>query len=136
VIKVVDGDTITVSINGQNQTIRLIGVDTPEVVDPRQPVQCFGQQASDFSHTQLDNGQVRLEIDPSQGDKDKYNRLLRYVYLPDNTLFNLTLIQQGYAHEYTYNIPYQFQAEFKQAQQQAQDANRGLWSPNTCSGKP
>ena len=70
--------------------------------------------------------------DPTQSDKDKYNRLLRYVYL-GNALINQQLIAGGYGFEYTYNIPYQFQSQFKQAQKNARDQELGLWSPSACA---
>jgi micrococcal nuclease len=135
VVRVVDGDTIEVRLDGQNQKVRLIGIDTPEVVDPRQPVQCFGQEASRQAHQLLDGQTIELQADPTQDNKDKYGRLLRYVYLPDHTLVNLLLIQEGYAHEYTYQIPYIYQAQFRQAEQQARQQQKGLWSPDTCDGQ-
>jgi micrococcal nuclease len=134
VTKVVDGDTIDVSIDGQKHRIRLIGIDTPEVVDPRKPVQCFGAEASKQTHALLDGQTVRLESDPTQDNQDKYGRWLRYVYLPDNQLVNLLLIQQGYAHEYTYQVPYQKQLQFKQAETEARNNEVGLWSPESCAG--
>lgn len=135
VVKVVDGDTIQVQVEGQTKAVRLIGVDTPEVVDPRQPVQCFGQEASDKAHQLLDGQTVRLESDPTQGDIDRYGRLLRYVYLSDNTLVNLQMVQQGYAYEYTYNVPYRKQAEFIAAESQAEQTQAGLWHPQVCNGQ-
>lgn len=134
VVSVVDGDTIKVLIDGTTKTVRLIGIDTPETVDPRKPVQCFGKEASDKTKTILSGKMVRLESDPTQGDLDKYQRLLRYVYLDDGTFFNKLLIQQGYAHEYTYEIPYEYQAKFKIAERTAREAQLGLWSPTTCNG--
>ncbi|MFA6428200.1 MAG: thermonuclease family protein [Candidatus Buchananbacteria bacterium] len=134
VVSVTDGDTIKVSINGTTQTIRMIGMDTPETVDPRKPVQCFGKEASNKTKATLLNQMVRLESDPTQGDLDKYQRLLRYVFLSDGTNFEKSMIEQGYAYEYTYNIPYKYQAEFKAAQKDAQQNQRGLWSPTTCNG--
>lgn len=127
VVKVVDGDTIHVLLNNVKETVRLIGVNTPETVDPRKPVQCFGKAASDFTKLKLSDKKVFLQDDATQTNRDKYNRLLRYAFLPDGTNFNKMLIQEGYAHEYTYDVPYQFQTEFKQAQQEAKDNNRGLW---------
>lgn len=135
VVKVVDGDTVQVQVDGQTKTVRLIGIDTPEVVDPRQPVQCFGQEASDKAHQLLDGQTVRLESDPTQGDVDRYGRLLRYVYLPDNTLINLQMLQQGYAYEYTYNVPYFKQSEFIAAEHQAEQTQAGLWHPQACNGQ-
>jgi micrococcal nuclease len=135
VTSVSDGDTIKVSVNGKIETIRLIGVDTPETKDPRKPIQCFGKQASDFTYKSLYNVSVRLDTDDSQQDRDKYGRLLRYVFLPDGTLFNQLLLSSGYAYEYTYKIPYQYQAQFKQAAVAAQTNQIGLWNPATCGGK-
>lgn len=132
---VIDGDTIKADINGKTQTIRLIGVDTPETVDPRKTVQCFGREASDFTKKFLQDKNVHLRADPTQTDKDKYGRLLRYVVMPDGTSFNLTLIESGYAFEYTYKVPYQYQKGFKSAQSTASAKQLGLWSPHTCNGK-
>jgi len=131
VIKIVDGDTIDVSINGVTERLRLIGINTPETVDPRKPVECFGVEASNKAKSILTGKKVSLESDPSQGERDKYNRLLRYVFLEDETNFNLMMIKEGYAYEYTYDIPYKYQAEFKKAQQEASDGKIGLWG-NIC----
>lgn len=132
ILKVIDGDTIMVSINGKKETLRLIGMDTPETVDPRKPVQCFGNEASIKAKLLLENKSVELGNDPTQGELDKYKRLLRYVYLPDGTFFNKFMIREGYAHEYTYNIPYKYQREFKLAEKEAREAKRGLWADNAC----
>lgn len=135
VVRVVDGDTIEVEINGTKESIRFIGIDTPETVDPRKPVQCFGREASAKTKSLLEGRSVRLEADSSQGERDKYNRLLRYVFLPDGTHINDLLIRQGYAHEYTYNLPYKYQAQFKQAEQEARAAKRGLWADGVCDSQ-
>lgn len=136
VSSVSDGDTIKVNVNGKIETVRLIGVDTPETKDPRKPVQCFGKQASDFTTQQLNGTSVRLEPDTTQQERDKYGRLLRYVYMPNGTLFNQLLVASGYAYEYTYqNNPYQFHDDFIKAQRLAQQEGRGLWSEQSCSGK-
>lgn len=151
VTRVVDGDTIVVNINGLDEKIRLIGVDTPESVDPRKPVECFGKEASNYTKSLLENQNIILEPDSTQGNTDKYKRLLRYVFLPSSTStntdpttapgtlsptnINLKLIQDGYAHEYTYNKPYKYQNQFKQAQTEATNAQRGLWSTTAC-GSP
>jgi len=134
VVKVVDGDTIAVDINGVTESIRLIGIDTPETVDPRKPVQCFGIEASNKAKSTLNSKSVILETDNSQGNRDKYGRLLRYVYLEDGTNFNKLMIAEGYAFEYTYQTPYKYQTEFKQAELEAREAKRGLWADDTCSG--
>lgn len=134
VSSVVDGDTIKVNVSGTIETLRLIGMDTPETVDPRKPVQCFGKEASNKAKELLTGKKVRIEKDSTQGDFDKYNRRLAYIYREDGLFYNKYMIEQGYAHEYTYNVPYEYQAEFKVAQKSAQDNLRGLWSPDTCNG--
>lgn len=134
VTDVVDGDTLKISMNGSVETLRLIGIDTPETVDPRKPVQCFGKEASNKAKELLIGKKVRIEKDSSQGERDKYDRLLAYIYREDGLFFNKQMIEQGYAHEYTYDSAYKYQAEFKAAQKAAQTAQAGLWSPNTCNG--
>ncbi len=135
VIDVVDGDTIKVVIDGQTETLRLIGLDTPETVDPRKTVQCFGKEASAKATELLLNREVWIESDPSQGVRDKYNRLLVYVHRDDGLFYNKWMIEYGYAHEYTYQqVPYRYHAEFNQVELDAKLAQRGLWSPQTCNG--
>lgn len=136
VVSVTDGDTFKVNINGTTETLRMIGMDTPETVDPRKPVQCFGVEASNRAKQLLTGKKVRLEVDPTQGERDIYGRLLRYAYLPDGTFFNKEMILEGYAHEYTYQTKYKYQADFKAAQAQSQAAKRGLWADNACQGTP
>jgi micrococcal nuclease len=134
VIRVVDGDTIHVFLDNNDVTIRMIGIDTPETVDPRKPVQCFGKEASNHARQLLNGATVYLEIDDSQGDYDKYNRLLSYIWMADGRMFNQVMIAEGYAFEYTYNRPYKYQAQFKDAQRNAQAQQLGLWAPTTCNG--
>ena len=132
VIKVVDGDTVTVDMDGTKETLRLIGINTPETVDPRKPVECFGKEASDKAKEVLNGKSVILENDPTQGERDKYGRLLRYVFLEDGTNFNKLMIAEGYAYEYTYSTPYKYQSEFKEAQKEAEKNKRGLWADDAC----
>jgi len=132
VVKVVDGDTIKVDINGTTETLRLIGINTPETVDPRKPVECFGIEASNRAKELLSNKKVRLESDSSQGERGIYGRLLRYIWLEDGTFFNKQMILDGYANEYTYNTPYKYQNEFKQAEKEARENKRGLWADDAC----
>lgn len=132
VLKVIDGDTVNLNINNKKETIRLIGINSPETQDPRKPVECFGKEASLKAKEVLTNKRVRVESDPTQGDKDKYNRLLRYIYLEDGTSFNKLMIEEGYAFEYTYNIPYKYQTEFKKAQKDAELNKKGLWGDGAC----
>ena len=135
VVSVSDGDTIEVSKYGKTQKVRFIGIDTPETVDPRKPVQCFGQEASQKTKSLLSNQNVKLEFDPIVGNEDKYGRLLAYVWL-DGKLINQELLEQGYASEYTYRSQaYKYQSEFKSAQSSAKENGIGFWSEQTCSGK-
>jgi micrococcal nuclease len=127
VAHVVDGDTIDVNMGTQKETVRLLGIDTPETHDPRKPVQCFGEAASAHTRQLLDGKNVRLEPDPADSDRDKYGRLLRYVYLPDGTLINAALIRDGYAFAYTV-FPLTKLDDFRALQTQAREANRGLWA--------
>jgi micrococcal nuclease len=131
VIKVVDGDTIWVD-NGGRMKIRMIGLDTPETVDPRTPVQCFALEASAQAKTILGGQQVYLETDPSQDTIDKYGRTLAYIWTASGRLFNLDMIADGYAFEYTYDLPYRYQADFKTAEGDARTQSRGLWSLDAC----
>jgi len=135
VSNIVDGDTIKVSINGATENLRLIGIDTPETVDPRKPVQCFGKEASDKAKELLSGKKIRIEKDPTQGDFDKYGRRLAYVYREDGLFYNKYMIERGYAFEYTYIAPYKYQAEFKLAEQSAKNKELGLWSPDACGGE-
>lgn len=122
-----DGDTLLVDMHGVEEKVRFIGVDTPETKDPRKPVQCFGKAASQFTKSLIGDQPVRLEADPTNTNRDRYGRLLRYVYLPDGTLVNLEIIKQGYGFAYV-GFPVQKLEEFKAAQTEARTNNRGLWA--------
>ena len=122
-------------MNGRTERLRLIGINTPEIVDPRKPVECFGREASDNAKKLLTGAQVKIAADPSQDDKDIYGRLLRYVWRADGLFYNLEAIKDGFAYEYTYQVPYQYQKEFKDAQKFAQDNKLGLWADGACGQK-
>jgi micrococcal nuclease len=106
VVKVVDGDTVDILKDGAKVRLRLIGLDTPEIVDPRKPVQCFAREASAKAKEFLANG----------------------------TNFNKLMIAEGYGHEYTYDLPYKYQKDFRDAEKVAREKELGLWSPQTCAG--
>ena len=131
VVSITDGDTIKVNYNGTVAPVRLIGVNTPETKDPRKPVECFGREASDYLAKLLTGKKVALETDPSQTERDKYNRLLRYVYLNGEDV-GYQIIKNGYGYEYTYNYPHKYQQEYIAAQKYAEDNNIGLWAPDAC----
>ena len=135
VTRVVDGDTLWVNTEDGDTKVRLIGVDTPELLDPRSPVQCFAQEASDFTKSALTGQVVYLEYDPSQDSVDRYGRLLAYVWTLDGRLVNLDLITDGYANEYTYSTPYRYQRAFQDAEASAAERERGLWDPKSCAAQ-
>lgn len=134
VTKITDGDTIHVDIDGNNETIRLLGINTPETVDPRRTVECYGKEASARMKEMAAGKIVRLEYDDSQSLRDTYARLLAYVYLEDGQMINRKMVAEGYAYEYTYMTPYHYQKEFRDLQRLAQGAKRGLWAEDTCNG--
>ncbi len=129
VISAQDGDTITVDMDGTEEEIRFIGVDTPETKDPRKAVQCFGQAASTYTKELIGNQPVRLEADPLTSNRDRYNRLLRYVYLSDGRLVQAEIIKAGYGFAYT-SFPFTKSEEFSNYQRLAREQNVGLW--NAC----
>jgi micrococcal nuclease len=128
VTAVVDGDTIRVSRDGRMQTVRLIGVDTPELHDREHPgaaPQPFAREAAEFARRTLAERHVRLEFD--RGERlDHYGRLLAYVFLDDDTFFNRELVRLGYARAYT-RYPFGFAKQFRAVQAEARAAQRGLW---------
>lgn len=135
VLRVTDGDTIHINYNGKNEKVRLIGLDTPETKDPRKPIQCFGREATAKMTELAENKNIRLEFDKTQGERDKYGRLLAFVYSEDSKNLAYEMIRQGYGNEYTYNSnPYKYQNEFKEAARKAREENKGLWAENTCAG--
>ena len=121
VMAVVDGDTIKIRYGGTVESVRLIGIDTPEKDE------CFNHEAT-YKIKQLVEGKyVKIEFDNSQGERDRYDRLLLYIW-EDGILVNDVMIREGYAFEYTYNLPYKYMEQFKQAQTEALENSKGLWS--------
>lgn len=132
VLEVVDGDTVVVDIAGQQETLRLIGIDTPETVDPDQPPECFGAEASAHTKELLPEGTaVRLTRDVEA--RDRYDRLLVYVQRAEDGLFiNLDLVTGGWADDYPYPPNVAHQREFAIAVSQARADGVGLWG--ACGG--
>ena len=122
--RVIDGDTIIVNIDGKEERVRLIGVDTPETVHPSKPVEYFGKEASEFTKRMVEGKRVRLEFDWQR--RDKYGRLLAYIYLEDGTFLNAEIIKQGYGFAYT-RFPFKYLEEFRQYEREARENGRGLW---------
>ncbi len=127
VTEFVDGDTIAVDMNGKKEKIRMIGVDTPETHDPRKSVECFGQAAAAYTKTLIGDKPVRLEADQLSTNRDRYDRLLRYVYTSDNKLVEAEIIKNGYGFAYV-SFPFSKLDEFRGYEKQARDQNKGLWS--------
>lgn len=126
VTRVVDGDTVEISpaIDGI-EDVRLTGVDTPETRDPDCGVQPYGDVASAFTKAQLSGQQVELEFDVEK--TDRYNRLLAYVYPSDGTMFNETLLEEGYAQVATFPPNVKYVDRFLAAQEEARVAALGMW---------
>jgi micrococcal nuclease len=135
VVHVVDGDTIRVVINGQEEPIRLIGIDTPETVHPTRGEEPYGREASDFTKGLLEGRSVYLEFDVEE--RDRFGRLLAYVYIDDTfgewqhdraalTQVNYTLAEQGYANQATFPPNVRYVDLYEQAVREARNAGRGL----------
>lgn len=121
VSRVIDGDTIELS---SGEKVRYIGIDTPETKDPRKPVQCFGKEAYLKNKELVEGKAVKMEKDISE--RDKYGRLLRYVFVGD-LFINDYLVRQGFARVYSYPPDIKYQSQFLEAERQARENNRGLW---------
>jgi len=128
VTRVVDGDTIRARISGRQERVRFIGIDTPESVKPNTPVQCFALAASARTKALLPPGTaIRLVRDAEA--RDRYHRLLAYVYRSRDGLFvNLALVREGFARPYTFPPNVAHEAEFVAAAAQARAQGKGLWS--------
>lgn len=135
----VDGDTIEVKITstGEAAKVRFLGMNTPESVDPRRPVQCFGKEASHFTKSLIEDKDVLLLDDPKADDRDKYGRLLRTIVRASDFLdVNATLVNAGYANAYlSFPLDAKRKAQIRRLEAAAKAGQRGLWSPDTCDGK-
>ena len=135
VIRVIDGDTIQVEILGKQYRVRYIGMDTPETVDPRRPVGCFGREASDRNREIVGGRVVALEKDVS--DTDEFGRLLRYVWVgavapsEQPRMVNAMLVEEGFALAATYPPDVKYAENFAHLQSEARHAGRGLWGACT-----
>lgn len=126
VVKVIDGDTIELATG---QTVRFVGIDTPETKDPRRPVGCFGKEASSETKKILLGKEIIMQMDVSE--QDKYQRLLRYIYLPQEggkfLFVNDYLVRAGFAKAYTYPPDVKYNAQFLEAEKAAREGKLGLW---------
>ncbi|MDF2964277.1 MAG: thermonuclease [Paenibacillus sp.] len=122
--RVVDGDTFEVKLNGKNEKVRLIGVDTPETKKTNTPVMFYGKEAAAYTKKRLEKKKVDLEWDVDR--KDQYDRLLAYVWIGDE-LYNRTLISEGYARIATFPPNVKYVDLFKKDQEEARKKEKGLW---------
>ena len=133
VTRVVDGDTIHVIVGGRDETVRYIGVDTPETVKPGSPVECFGKAAS-AANERLVSGE-RVRIVPDAEPRDRYGRLLAYVYrVRDGRFVNLALVEGGFAQPLTIPPNVEHAADFVATARAARRAGRGLWAACGSAG--
>lgn len=136
-LRVVDGDTLVVKLDGEEGEwkIRMLGINTPESVDPRRPVECFGKEASEKLARIMEVKRIRLEPDPQADERDKYGRLLRNVWLEDGTDVNALMVREGYAYAYlSFPLDRQRKAELKKLETEAKVSGVGLWATSTCAG--
>jgi micrococcal nuclease len=134
--RIVDGDTVVVRLDGRSTRIRLIGVDTPESVDPRRPVERFGREATAFLKELVEGRSVRVEFEPGRSHRDRYGRTLAYLYRqPDGLFVNLEIVARGFGHAYV-KYPFTSIDEFRAAERQAREQRRGLWAPVRGRSRP
>lgn len=127
-VRAVDGDTIVVDVGGTEESVRLIGINTPESVDRSRPVMCFGKEASTHMAELLPPGTpLRLERDVEP--RDRYDRLLAYVYrASDGRFVNLAMVEDGFANFYTFPPNVEHTEAFRSAARTARQDGTGLWS--------
>lgn len=129
--RVVDGDTLVITLAGDDERLRLIGVDTPETVKPDAPVECFGPEASQFTKDLLPPG-TRVLVQRDVEARDDFDRLLGYVFLADGTFVNLELLRQGFATPLRIEPNTAYADVFATAARSAEQAGLGLWG--ACPG--
>ncbi len=127
VVRVVDGDTIIVQLGDRSERVRYIGIDTPETVAPNRPAGCFGPQASHANKQLVGGRNVRLVLDAEP--RDRYGRLLAYVYLPSEgeRFVNAELVRRGFADTLRFPPNTSHAAEFAKLRNQARSDDLGLW---------
>ncbi len=130
-IRVVDGDTLLVSLDGKRERVRLIGIDSPESVKPESPVECYGEEAKAYLTSLLPRGsQIFLQYDRTQGKRDRFGRILAYVFTRDGENIAEEILRNGYAREYNYQKgnPYRLRNAFIKDEREARGESRGLWA--------
>lgn len=136
VTRVIDGDTLDVTQGDTTLRIRLIGINTPESVDPRRPRECYGKEASELMKEIAFGKDVKLVYDIHKPRKDDNGRELAYVVRNDDLDLGAYMIESGAAYEYTYKREYyENQQRYIDLETKAKEMKRGLWAENTCNGK-
>ena len=128
--RVVDGDTVRVLVDGEPETVRLVGIDTPESVAPNRPVECFGPEASErLAELRPEGERVTIETDPTQDERDRFGRLLGYVYAGDQSRSaNEAQVASGHARVFVFGgVPFEQADEFMRQEDRAREQERGLW---------
>lgn len=134
VVKVIKGHEIVVRTPSGDQHVRMVGIAAPDLSYGNQPSQCYALEAAQHTTDQLLGKTVTLVADSTQPDKDDNGRLLRYVFV-EGSDYQLEMVQQGYAHEFTFHsLPHPNQRLYQVSQGQAEHAKRGFWNRATCNG--
>ena len=127
IVSLSDGDTIDVDMNGKTETIRFLGIDTPETHHPDKGAQCFGPEASAKTKELLDSGRVKLAADSKAKNRDKYGRLLRYVYTENGQNVEEVLLKGGYAFVFR-GENFDNKSNYLKLEKNAKQSGAGLWS--------
>jgi micrococcal nuclease len=130
--RVTDGDTFVATVGGHRERVRVIGVDTPETVAPNRPVEPYGREASDFAKRFLTDATVRLAGDVEA--RDRFGRVLAYVWLADGTFWNALLVAEGYAQQLTIPPNVAYAPLLRRLAAEARDQDRGLWTRERPGG--
>lgn len=130
-IRIVDGDTLLVELKGRRERLRLIGIDSPESVKPESPVECYGEESKAYLKSILPEGSdITLEYDETQGERDRFGRILAYVFTNDGKNLAEEMLRNGYAREYNYQKrnPYRLRDTFVEDEKGARAKEKGLWA--------
>lgn len=133
VVRVIDGDTVVIDVDGVHESVRLIGIDAPEMNWETNDPECYAWEARNRADVLLEGKEVSLERDPSQDARDAYGRLLGYVLLPGDSDFGETMLREGYVRELTYDGAYAKQEKYQTAQYAARNYQLGLFADDACA---
>lgn len=130
---VIDGDTFRINYKGELVSVRIIGVNTPEIATADAPGECYGEEARNYLKQSIEGQLITLSVDPSQDDRDKYGRLLRHVGFNDGANVAYSIIADGYGYEYTYETAHYYQQEYRDAEREARQKELGMWRSGVCT---